>query len=67
MMLRFALIIAVLVPFGARAAVEIQEVTSPGGITHGWWRNPQSRLWRWTSASRAAARLIPKASVARPI
>jgi len=33
MMLRFALIIAVLVPFGARAAVEIQEVTSPGGIT----------------------------------
>ncbi|KGK78552.1 zinc protease [Thalassobacter stenotrophicus] len=32
-MLRFALIIAVLVPFGARAAVEIQEVTSPGGIT----------------------------------
>lgn len=33
MMFRFALIIAVLVPFGARAAVEIQEVTSPGGIT----------------------------------
>jgi len=33
MMLRFALIIAILVPFGARAAVEIQEVTSPGGIT----------------------------------
>ena len=32
-MLRFALIIAILVPFGARAAVEIQEVTSPGGIT----------------------------------
>ena len=33
MMLRFALIIAAIVPFGARAAVEIQEVTSPGGIT----------------------------------
>jgi len=32
MMLRFALMIAVLMPFGARAAVEIQEVTSPGGI-----------------------------------
>ena len=32
MMLRLALMIAVLMPFGARAAVEIQEVTSPGGI-----------------------------------